>query len=123
MHFVEELENEERRQALRLERRTLRDQISPFELPEAEFRRCYRLSRDLVRNLINELTPHLNIGVRITRVPIEIRVFGALRFFAHGSYQRSHGNEANVSIAQQSKHLALYYQKSVESWKPLPRDG
>lgn len=107
MHFVEEVEGEEILEGLRVERRALRDHSNPFELPETEFRKHYRLSRDLTRNLIEELTPHLNLGRRSTKISVPARIFAALRFFAQGSYQRSVGNEAHVALAQQTMSRVL----------------
>lgn len=102
MYLVQEIEDEERREVLRLERIHLRDHANVFELPESEFRKCFRLSKELVQNLIEQLTPHMNIGARGTKISIFLRVLAALRFFAQGSYQKCVGNEANVAMAQQT---------------------
>lgn len=107
MHFVEDAEEEDQREILRVERRHFRDISNVFELPETEFRRLFRLSKDLARSLIEELTPHMDNGLRNTKVPITIRIMGALRFFAQGSYQRGIGNEIHVSMAQQTFSRAL----------------
>lgn len=107
LHFVQEVEEEELQHQWRLERIILRDEQNAFELPEIEFRRCFRLTKDLVQQLIGELTPHMPDGIRATRIPIHIRILAALRFFAHGSYQRAAGNEANIAIAQPSFSRAL----------------
>lgn len=102
INLIVEAEDEERRRTLRMERRHLRDHSNVFELPNAEFRKCFRLNKDLVRQLIEELTPHMNSGQRNTKVPIEGCILAALRFFAIGSYQRNVGNESNISMAQQT---------------------
>lgn len=102
IHFVQEAEDEERRELLKIERRILRDESNVFELPEAEFRKRYRLSKDLVQNLIQEITPHMQVGQRNRKISILCRVMASLRFFAQGSYQRSVGNEIDVSMAQQT---------------------
>lgn len=39
--------------------RQLRQRNDPFELPDAEFVATYRLSKEVVQNLIEELTPIL----------------------------------------------------------------
>ncbi|XP_018564783.1 putative nuclease HARBI1 [Anoplophora glabripennis] len=54
------------------------------------------------------LTPHMDAGTRATRVIIHIRIFAALRFFAHGSYQKASGNEMHVALSQPAFSRALY---------------
>ncbi|KAJ8911805.1 hypothetical protein NQ315_014229 [Exocentrus adspersus] len=56
------------------------------------------LNKDLARSLIEELTPHMNVGERITKVSLASRILGSLKFFAQGSYQISVGNESKVGI-------------------------
>ncbi|KAJ8914077.1 hypothetical protein NQ315_014271 [Exocentrus adspersus] len=106
-HMVQEAEDAERQNQLRLERRIFRDEQNAFELPEREFRKCFRLSRQLVQDLIRDLTPHMDAGIRATRVPIHIRILGALRFFAQGSYQKAGGNEMHVVLSQPAFSQAL----------------
>ncbi|KAJ8911984.1 hypothetical protein NQ315_003266 [Exocentrus adspersus] len=107
LHMVQEAEDAERQNQLRLERRIFRDEQNAFELPEREFRKCFRLSRQLVQDLIRDLTPHMDAGIRATRVPIHIRILGALRFFAQGSYQKAGGNEMHVALSQPAFSRAL----------------
>lgn len=99
---IYDAEQEERREELARERRTLRNESNPFELPDEEFRKMYRLTKELAQNLIAELEPHMNHGQRNTRLPIDLRVLAALRFFAHGSYQKCIGANQNVYVAQQT---------------------
>lgn len=120
LHFVDDAGAEEGMEVLRLERRALRDNSNPFEMPEAHFRKHYRLSRELTRTLIEQLTPHMNAGVRRTKVTIAGRILGALRFFAQGSYQRSVGNERDVALAQQTMSKALTIVcEAIETIAPL----
>jgi hypothetical protein len=41
-------------------RRRLTRQIDPFELSESNFKKYYRLTKDMVRNLTNILNPYLS---------------------------------------------------------------
>lgn len=40
--WVMQIANNEERNLLRIERRTLRDAVNPFEIPESQFRSLYR---------------------------------------------------------------------------------
>lgn len=93
MHFVDEVEEEEQQAQLRLQRIVLRDEFNAFDKPEEEFRKCFSLSRALAHQLIIDLTPHMAVGIRAGKIPIEIRILGALRFFAQGSYQKTIGDD------------------------------
>jgi hypothetical protein len=42
---------------MRIERRCLRDQMNPFEVPDSEFMNNFRLSKELTQNLIEWLRP------------------------------------------------------------------
>jgi len=44
----EELEEEEEKENLRLQRIFLRDRSNPFDLPRPEFKRLFRLSKELM---------------------------------------------------------------------------
>jgi SpoU rRNA methylase family enzyme len=92
--------NEEEDQQLKPERKVLRSSLDP--LPNQEFRKLFRLTKDVYQNLVGELTPHLQAGERSTKLSIDMRVLVALRFFATGSYQKGIGNEFHIAISQQS---------------------
>ncbi|KAJ8930648.1 hypothetical protein NQ314_016563 [Rhamnusium bicolor] len=83
------------------EMRLLRNHSNPFELPDHRFIDLFRLNKDLMRNLINALRPHLQERSRITGVLPEQRIFAALLFYATGSYQRLLGQGYLVSMSQQ----------------------
>lgn len=125
MHIAQEAEEGELQHQLRLERAILRDEQNAFELPEMEFRQCFRLSKELAQQLIRQLSPHMPEGVRATRIPTHIRILAALRFFAHGSYQRAAGNEANIAIAQPSisralSEVCLAFDAISDQWVKFP---
>lgn len=94
--------------------RALRDASNPFELPEGVFRGKFRLSRDLAWTLIEQLRPHMRAPIRVTAIPVELKVncltwiqvvpfpsqlicttnnffqvLSALHFLGHGSDQKS----------------------------------
>lgn len=87
---------------MRLERRQLRDQMNPFEAPEAEFRNNFRLSKNLVHDLIAQLRLHVPGHARSTRLPFFLRVLTALHFLAKGSYQHAVGSCFWISVSQTS---------------------
>lgn len=105
--LIEERQEEEETEDLRLERIFLRDRNNPFHLPNSEFKRLFRLSKDLMQNLIEELTPHMNEGLRNTKISIPLRVLAIVHFLGTGHYQRGVGSNFNIGIAQQtvSKYL------------------
>lgn len=60
-------------EARRIERRRLRDQLNPFELRETEFRNLFRISRDMAKDLIDELAPFL-VSKSSCGLPMHIKV-------------------------------------------------
>ncbi|CAH1995308.1 unnamed protein product [Acanthoscelides obtectus] len=79
----------------------------------------------LVQDLIRDLTPHMDAGARGTRIPVHIRIFGALRFFAQGSYQKAGGNEAYVTLSQPSfsravSEVCLALESIAHRWVKFP---
>lgn len=58
----------------RQRRLMLREDSDPFELQDAEFVKRYRLTKELVYNLIEELKPLLKSPVKTTDLPVETKV-------------------------------------------------
>ncbi|XP_024867337.1 putative nuclease HARBI1 [Temnothorax curvispinosus] len=81
-------------------RRRLRDASDPFSIPESEFRSLYRLSREAVRVLIEDVRPLLPFTKRRHAVPIELQVLIALNFIASGSYQKRVGQDYLSCVSQ-----------------------
>jgi len=102
----EELEEEEK-ENLRLQRIFLRDRSNSFDLPRPEFKRLFCLSKELMQQLIEELTPHVDEGQRNTKISVTLRVLAVVHFLTTGHYQQSVGSNFNIAIAQQtvSKYL------------------
>ena len=67
-------------------RRELRDASNPFELNETSFRQYFRLSRDTVRFLINEISSEMIYGTLKT-FQKRCKILTALQFYGHGSYE------------------------------------
>ncbi|XP_036317346.1 uncharacterized protein LOC118732320 [Rhagoletis pomonella] len=80
----------------KLKRRVLRDHNNPLELPEPVFVAHYRLNKEafvMVLNTIERYIPPTSISsiLKLCAVP---------RFLAEGSYQRSVGNDMNISLGR-----------------------
>ncbi|KYN16957.1 hypothetical protein ALC57_10780 [Trachymyrmex cornetzi] len=71
--------------ASKIMRRTIRDMLDPFDLPETQFVGMYRLTRNMTRALIEELEPHLPIKKSALAIPNELKILCALNFYAQGS--------------------------------------
>ncbi|XP_046736243.1 uncharacterized protein LOC124405412 [Diprion similis] len=92
-------EDEDAVAELMVNRRQLRDEQNPFELPEVQFQQLFRLSRELASDLVNHLRPHLERD-RSNGLSVECQVLCAVRFYAVGSYQRAIGKDFMVAISQ-----------------------
>ncbi|XP_063966632.1 putative nuclease HARBI1 [Lytechinus pictus] len=79
--------------------RGLQDRMNPFELYVDEaFRMRYRLSKETALHLINMLEGDLRRNTeRNEPLPVFLQVLTTLRFYAVGSFQRMHGDEASMS--------------------------
>jgi len=93
------LQERVRRIERQLERRLLRDAQNPFELPHDEFIAQFRVSQELVMDIVNILRQYLQ-KVRISGLSPEIQVLVAINFYANGSYQRPVGNQCELVISQ-----------------------
>lgn len=99
---VMEVEEEERVYHLKLERAMLRDRSDPFNLPDNEFTRLFRLNKEMFQDLVDHLSPYMSTGERSTKIPINMRILATLRFFAQGSYQRCVGSNFYNAMGQQT---------------------
>ncbi|XP_036327738.1 putative nuclease HARBI1 [Rhagoletis pomonella] len=88
-------------------RRHLRDNSNPLELPPALFKAYFRLPIEAVLYLVNTLRNDFRRNHRSTAVPPLIKVCAALRFFAEGSFLKSHGNDFNLGLAQPTMSVVL----------------
>lgn len=83
----------DRKNMLRVHRRQLRDRSDPFYIPEARFIELFRLSKDSTIELLEEISPYMKDGIRMTFIPKNIRLAAALHFYATGSFQRDIGQD------------------------------
>ncbi|XP_035446852.1 putative nuclease HARBI1 [Spodoptera frugiperda] len=72
----------------------------PFDLNEPSFIETYRLSKDLARNLCEELKPVMPDSTKSIEFSVESKVMAALAFYATGKYQKSIGGKSDPSITQ-----------------------
>ncbi|XP_072140665.1 putative nuclease HARBI1 [Dermacentor andersoni] len=68
-------------------------------MPDDLFRPHFRLKKETVRWLCNEVVEELG-GVRTSALSVERQVLCALRFFATGSFQASAGSEETIGVTQ-----------------------
>lgn len=110
------LEDEERLEAIRLEnieRRLMRDQANCFEIDEVRFVELFRLTKDMAQYIFNAIIPDLIHGNNPVAVSPHTKFFGAMHFYATGSYQRMVGRSYNISVAQQTMSKILHEVTSV----------
>ncbi|KAG5866887.1 hypothetical protein JTB14_037488 [Gonioctena quinquepunctata] len=97
--------DDERRRTLRnfrLERRIMRLEYDPFALVDEQFIDLYRLNKDMVNFLLQEISPHMNNSTHYSAVHPHIRIFATLVFYGTGTYQRVIGQSYNLSVSQQT---------------------
>ncbi|XP_049789178.1 putative nuclease HARBI1 isoform X1 [Schistocerca nitens] len=82
--------------------RNLRDEMNPFEMPESNFMAKYRLSREVVCNLVEELRPYMKGHQRTTAIPLHLKVLTTLHFLGHGSVQKGVGADNVAAMSQPS---------------------
>ncbi|XP_003240991.1 putative nuclease HARBI1 [Acyrthosiphon pisum] len=109
----------------RLERRILRDGQNPFELPNDEFMGAFRLSQQLVINIIDVLRTSLQ-HKRTSGLSPELQVLVCLHFYAQGSYQKGLGGNSILNISQPSVSRCIHYvteainQRLLRKWIKFP---
>ncbi|KAL1471968.1 hypothetical protein MTO96_039627 [Rhipicephalus appendiculatus] len=82
------------------QRRCLRREVGDaFDMPDDAFWRHFRLSKETVWWLCDEVADELG-GARPTALSVERQVLCALRFFATASLQSSVGSEETISVTQ-----------------------
>ncbi|CAL1672157.1 unnamed protein product [Lasius platythorax] len=95
-----DFENRIQRLEQRADRQVLREIEEPFDLT-VEFRELYRLTPELISDLVDVLAPHL-MHTRITGLSVEKQVLSAIRLYATGYYQRPVGEQWDISMSQSS---------------------
>ncbi|KAI4468023.1 hypothetical protein MML48_2g00001859 [Holotrichia oblita] len=123
-----EIQNEYRRNRVRYINRNLRDSSNPFELPERNFVKIFRLSKESARYVINTILPHLNEPQRSTSIPPHLGVLCVLHFLGHGSYQESVGRGWNFAISQPAVSKCITQvtnaiNNELNNWIVFPQDN
>ncbi|XP_046383560.1 putative nuclease HARBI1 [Ischnura elegans] len=109
----------------RVQRRRLRDAQNPYDLPDAEFRRSFRISPELSLMITDSLRPFL-IRQRSTGLSPEIQVLVAVNFYAHGSYQRTTGDRFDFCVSPSTVSRCLHSvtdlinQRLLRPWVKFP---
>ncbi|KAG0415311.1 hypothetical protein HPB47_007520 [Ixodes persulcatus] len=133
--YVLQIETKDRlrpKELAQLAERLCRKHRNAFELPEETFRRQYRLAKNVVRWLCDELReePELRrVRGSWTVMTVEQQVLCALRFYATGSFQgivasdeHIAGDQATVSIVVRAVSLAIVQCLGVpRGWIDFPQ--
>lgn len=85
---------------MRFERRKLRDYQNAFELPEDQFIKIFRLSKNLIRNIIDNIQPYAQQRRRRSSIPLHLRVLATMHFLGHGSFQKAVGLSGWTCMSQ-----------------------
>lgn len=96
-------ENEERLEEIRLfneERRFMRAEADPFSMTNQAFIKTFRLNKDMAHYILELILPNLNQTENPVAVPVNLRFFTALYFYATGSYQQLIGHSYEISMSQ-----------------------
>lgn len=82
------------------DKRVMKVDVEPFDLPDPTFLETYRLPKDLVRNIIEEVTPVMPETTKSIEFSVESKVLAALSFYASGKFQKSIGGRSDPSLTQ-----------------------
>lgn len=72
----------------------------PFELNDTSFIETYRLTKDLARNLCEELKPVMPDSTKSIEFSVETKLMAALSFYATGKYQKFISGKTDPSVTQ-----------------------
>ncbi|KAI8124622.1 hypothetical protein CVS40_4938 [Lucilia cuprina] len=76
----------------RIKKRVLRDSSNPMDIPEKAFIAHYRLNKAAFTMILDEIGGYMNQS----SIPKIVRLAGALRFLAVGSFQGVIANDINI---------------------------
>ncbi|KAF5296256.1 hypothetical protein FQA39_LY12593 [Lamprigera yunnana] len=68
----EQLQHEIYRHDEKVKKRIFRDNSDPFQLREIDFQELFHLSKNLIRNLVEVLRPHLYNGQRSNALSVKV---------------------------------------------------
>ncbi|XP_049301923.1 putative nuclease HARBI1 [Bactrocera dorsalis] len=105
LYFEDNYVVETRTNLLR-QRRFIRDNSNPTELPNTVFVANFRLNKDAFMYVLDKIKDKFHCRMSSSITPM-LKLCAALRFFAHGSYQQAIGNEFQLGLAQPTVSLIL----------------
>ncbi|TMW39805.1 hypothetical protein DOY81_015116, partial [Sarcophaga bullata] len=94
----------------RLYRRKIRDRSNVLDISEEIFVSTFRVTKEIFKNLLDEISPKLKIAYRRTHIPAITKLATFLMFLATGDYQDSIKNEyvSTISKPMVSKIIAEF---------------
>lgn len=98
--ILQEIEEREDRNALRINRMQLRDTQDPFSIPDKAFICFYRLPKYLVHNIIADIEPAMAVAQRVSAIPNHLKVLAFLSVVANGGYQKNVGHDFMLALSQ-----------------------
>lgn len=105
----------------------MREASDPFSIEDVRFVELFRLNKDMTQFVLNGLIPQLNDDSNPVAIPVIIKFFGVLQFYATGTYQRVIGRGFHISMSQQSLSRAINEVTNAivnsfsEQWVRFPR--
>ncbi|CAI6373074.1 unnamed protein product [Macrosiphum euphorbiae] len=101
----------------------------PFKLTDRLFIKNFRLTKDVVKDLIILLSPHLSNSFRSSAIDLNTKIFVTLNFLATGSYQSPIGNSRFMGLSQPSVSrcisevvTALNLPEIFNAWVKFPKN-
>ncbi|KAL5243873.1 hypothetical protein ACI65C_011283 [Semiaphis heraclei] len=101
----------------------------PFKLSDQLFIKNFRLTKDIVKDLIILLSPHLLNPFRSSAIDLNTKIFVTLNFLATGSYQSPIGNSRFMGLSQPSVSrcisevvAALNLPEIFNAWVKFPKN-
>lgn len=146
---LEEDEEYESRNMLRVQRLHLRDASNPFDIPEAQFIELYRLpAAFIIQVIMPRMAPHLEpSGANIAAVPAHLivnknvyflqkklllqfmsQVLMGINYLSRGTYQRELGQDYMTAMAQSTvsknleKFTTAFQTEFLHGWVQLPTE-
>lgn len=113
---VNELIRQRQNRLFKTRRREYRENFDINILSDNRFIELFRVNKDLFFHIENLLTPFMHAPryINSDAVPVRQKLLCALRFYATGCYQRSIGEDFNLSVSQTS--ISRYDHTEINSY-------
>ncbi|XP_065091049.1 putative nuclease HARBI1 [Ochlerotatus camptorhynchus] len=105
--FDTDSEDEEEYSNLAVDRRRISDNSNPLDQTEKSFIQFFRVSKEILKYLLEIIDAKINPVQLSTSVPPMIMLAASLRFFAEGNYQKGVGNDRFIGLAQPTMSKVL----------------